>query len=136
MRFQLAIHLTLFAALTSFGCGGSGPSLAPVSGKVLLDGQPLTTGQVLTQPTAGRGANGAIQSDGTFTLSSGREPGAMVGTHQVAVVAYEVGASTSPEAPQGKLLVPQRYTSAENSGLTIEVSSGENTPTLELTSAK
>lgn len=122
------------AALTSCGCGAQGPQLAPVKGRVLLDGQPLKTGQVLTQPTAGRGANGAIQADGSFQLSSGRVPGALVGTHAVAVVAYDGPASSSPEASPGKLLLPRRYTSADTSGLTIEVTSGENTPVLELTS--
>ena len=77
-----------------------------------------------------------IQSNGAFTLSSGREPGALVGTHQVAVVAYEGAASSSPEAPQGKLLTPQRYATAATSGLSLDVTSGENTPTLELTSGK
>ena len=131
-----ALGLLLAAIIVAIGCGGSGPTLAPVKGKVLLDGQPLTTGTVSTQPVAGRGANGVIQSDGTFTLSSGREPGALVGTHQVAVVAYEGAASSSPEAPQGKLLTPQRYATAATSGLSLEVTSGENTPTLELTSGK
>jgi hypothetical protein len=128
--------LLLAALLAAMGCGGSGPTLAPVKGKVLLDGQPLTTGTVSTQPAAGRGANGIIHSDGTFTLSSGREPGALVGTHQVAIVAFEGGASSSPEGPQGKLLTPQRYATAATSGLSLEVTNGENTPTLELTSAK
>lgn len=124
------------AFVACVGCGDSGPTMAPVRGKVLLDGQPLKFGHVLTQPKAGRGANGEIQPDGSFELSSGREPGALVGAHQVAVVAYEQTGSSSPEAPRGKLLTPQRYASAENSGLTIEVTSGDNTPTIELTSDK
>lgn len=133
---QPALGILLAAFIATIGCGGAAPELAPVKGKVLLDGQPLTTGTVSTQPAAGRGANGVIQSDGTFTLSSGREPGALVGLHQVAVVAYEGGVSSSPEGPQGKLLTPQRYATAATSGLSLEVTSGENTPTLELTSAK
>ena len=118
------------------GCGDSGPTLAPVTGKVLLDGQPLATGHVVTQPTAGRGAMGPIQADGSFTLSSGREPGALIGRHRVAVVAYEGTDSMSPEATQGKLLVPERYVAADTSGLTMDVVDGENTPTIELSSRK
>ena len=126
-----------FAAMTiatGLGCGDQGPNLVPVRGKVLLDGQPLKFGSVMTQPKAGRGANGTIQSDGSFELNSGREPGALVGTHQVAVVAYENVGSSSPEAGHGKLLTPQRYSNAESSGLTIEVTSGENNPIIELIS--
>lgn len=129
--------LVVVALAASVGCGDSGPALAPVRGKVLLDGQPLKFGNVLTQPKAGRGANGAIQPDGSFELNSGREPGALIGLHNVAVVAYEGGdAARGPEAAQGKLLTPQRYANAENSGLTIEVVRGENAPTIELTSDK
>ncbi|MBA4105966.1 MAG: hypothetical protein C0485_09425 [Pirellula sp.] len=138
-RQSVRNYLSIFvhaAALVSIGCGAQGPQLAPVQGRVLLDGQPLKTGQILTQPPAGRGANGAIQSDGSFQLSSGREPGALVGTHSVAVVAYDGDTSGAPEASQGKLLVPQRYTNADTSGLIMEVTPGENTPTIELTSAK
>lgn len=125
------------ATLVGLGCGDRRPELVPVQGTVLLDGQPLKVGQVLTQPDAGRGANGAIQPDGTFQLQTGREPGALVGVHRVAVVAYEAGDSTLPEAPLGKLLVSQRYTSAETSGLTIEVKRGsDNSPTLELSSSE
>jgi hypothetical protein len=133
---HLELAATLLVVTLCVGCGDSGPTLAPVTGTVLLDGQPLATGHVITQPTAGRGATGPIQSDGTFTLSSGREQGALVGRHQVAVVAYEGGDSTSPEATQGKLLVPERYIAAETSGLTIDVIDGENAPTLELSSRK
>jgi hypothetical protein len=122
--------------MSSFGCGGKTPSIVPVRGKVLLNGQPLTTGRVLTQPSAGRGANGIIKSDGTFELSTlGDRDGASPGTHKVAVVAYQsVGAG--PEAGPGNLLVPERYTNPESSGLTIEVTAdGENAPVLELTSS-
>jgi hypothetical protein len=123
------------AAFSSLGCGESGPAYADVEGKVLLDGKPLTKGFVTTQPAAGRGANGAIQSDGTFELNSGRIPGALVGTHAVAVVAHENPGAEGAEADMGRLLVPQRYVSASSSPLSIDVQEdGENAPVLELTS--
>ena len=133
-RFSVAC-LALSVAL-NVGCGDSGPTLAPVRGTVLLDGQPLKFGHIITHPKAGRGANGAIQPDGSFELNSGREPGALIGTHQVAIMAYEDVGPKSPEAGPGKLITPQRYANAESSGLTIEVTSGENAPTLQLTSGK
>lgn len=137
LEFGLMTLLGVGLLVAGAGCSDSGKTLAPVRGKVLLDGKPMTSGQVLTQPKAGRGSNGAIQLDGSFELTTGNEPGALAGSHQVSVVAYENGASTSPEASLGKLLVPQRYTSGETSGLTIEVdSSGNNEPVLELKSGK
>ena len=117
------------------GCWGNGLDLAEVRGKVLLDGKPLTKGHVLTQPQAGRGSNGNIQSDGTFELSSGREKGALVGRHAVAVVAWEHENALGAESDFGRLLVPKAYTTFQSSNLAIDVKSdGENTPVLELKS--
>ena len=131
---QLSLVFALMlAALSSLGCGDGGPAFAEVQGKVLLDGKPMTKGFVITQPSAGRGANGAIQPDGSFELSSGRKAGALVGSHAVAVVAYENPGAEGAEADMGKLLVPLRYTSPMSSKLTIDVTEeGENSPVLEL----
>src|SRR5947207_1522504 len=108
---------------TSFvGCSRKGPVIAPVKGRVLLDGQPMTTGSVITLPTAGRGAKSFIQRDGTFQLGTfGATDGAIVGAHKVAVVAYDRPANAGPESGNGKLLVPQQYTNPESSGLAIDV---------------
>jgi hypothetical protein len=118
------------------GCGPKRPPMAPVKGKVILDGQPLTKGNVSTVPDAGRGAHGDIQPDGTFELYTYRaKDGALVGKHKVAVAAYDASAGKGPESEYGKLLVPKHYTNYETSGLTIDVKDSEpNTPTLELTS--
>lgn len=119
----------------SLGCQPSGPTIVPVSGKVLLDGKPLTQGNVLTHPSGGRGANGVIQPDGTFRLKTGNREGAMIGTHKVGVIAYEGKAGSGPEAVGGKIVVPDRFTNPETSGLTIEVSTADrNEPVLELSS--
>ena len=130
------ISAASMAIVCCISCGKSTPDVAPVTGKVLLDGKPLTTGRVLTRPKAGRGSNGVIQSDGTFELSTyGDGDGAVIGTHDVAVVAYEEGAGGGPESATGKLLVPERYTQAATSELTINVTAdGENSPVLELSS--
>ncbi len=117
------------------GCGGNTPEVAPVEGKVLISGQPLTTGRIITTPAAGRGATGYIQQDGTFELSTyGEGDGALLGTHSVAVLAYE-GTPSGPEGGARKLLVPERYINDMTSGLTIEVKADEdNVPVIELTS--
>jgi hypothetical protein len=131
-RYCWTTSIVLFV-IACAGCGKKS-TVAAVRGKVLLDDQPLTAGAIMTLPKGGRGAQGAIHN-GEFELGTfAKNDGALIGTHQVAIVAYEGGLGRGPEAKLGKLLVPQRYTNPETSGLTIEVEPGENTPTLKLTS--
>lgn len=118
------------------GCGDEAVELVPVKGKVLLNGQPLTIGSITTTPPTGRGAYAPIGPDGTFELTSGREPGAVPGVHKVAVVATEGAGFQGAEAPAttGKSLVPAHYNNADSSELTIDVKAdGDNSPVLELT---
>jgi hypothetical protein len=132
--FASSVICIAIVASTLTGCG-NGEGLVPVSGKVLLDGQPLTQGNVITLPPAGRGASGIIQPDGTFQLKTGKDDGAKPGTHKVAVVAYASGPGQGPESGTGQLLVPKKYTSPDTSELTIEInSSGDNHPVFELSS--
>jgi hypothetical protein len=116
------------------GCPSTSP-VAQVHGKVTLDGKPLAAGGVATIPSGGRGAGGIIKN-GEFKLSTfGKDDGALIGSHKVAVIAREQAQGAGPEAKAGKLLVPERYTNPDTSGLSIEVKSGEvNAPTLELKS--
>ena len=108
--------------------------MAPVRGKVTLDGKPLADGAVVTKPASGRGAQGFVRN-GEFELGTkSTNDGASIGTHAVAVIAQEKLPNAGPETKAGKLLVPERYTNPDTSGLTIEVKAGTNTPTLELKS--
>lgn len=86
-------------------------------------------------PSAGPGAQGVIDGAGNFTLQTRNVgPGAVLGTHNVAVVALRPGDSNNPEGA-GESLAPRRYANPYQSGLTIEVKPGvENEVTLELTS--
>jgi hypothetical protein len=122
----------------TWGCGNSDQlETAPVSGRVLIDGKPLTTGTVAFIPQQGRGARGNIQSDGSFELSTYQNgDGAVLGTHRATVTAIESGGSSSqPEERDIKYLTPARYSIAGESGLVFEVKAGEaNKFTLELKS--
>lgn len=136
LELSLRHILMLLCLLTATcGCGNKPSNIVEVTGKVLVDGKPLTTGRVNTMPEHGRGAQGAIDSAGEFILSSGDlGPGALIGTHRVAVVAVEETSTFTPGVPS-KSLVPQRYASPETSGLTIEVKPDEvNEVILELSS--
>lgn len=124
------LGVILLACLAVAGCGGDQLPTAPVQGKVLYQGKPLQFGAVTFQPAAGPPASGAIQPDGTFRLSTyGNNDGAVLGMHKVAVSCFD---SQRPDAPPpdpnaepglGKPLVPQKYLSADTSGLTAEVKS-------------
>lgn len=135
----LACLSTAAAALVLVGCGDD--SLAPVSGVVLLDGEPLPRGTVRFTPSSGRGASGEIRSDGTFTLGTyGESDGALIGWHKVAVIAYEPaqgGGDGRPDmtqsSPEINYLAPKRYMSPESSGLRYEVTPGRNHAELKLT---
>jgi hypothetical protein len=114
------------------GCD-RGPTLAPVSGKVLLNGQPLEFGSVMFQPSSGQPAIGEIQPDGTFTLSTfAPNDGAVVGVHKVRIACYESQRRDAQKGPGeqslGKLLIPMKYTLFDQSGLTAEVREDHNEP--------
>ena len=124
------------------GCG-SDAELGSVHGVVRLDGKPVATGTVRFLPTAGRAASGKIESDGSFVLGTyGKSDGALIGMHQVAIIAYETPASTggrpdTTKASPGttKPLVPMRYMAPGTSGLTFEVKPGQNYAEFDLTSS-
>ncbi len=113
-------------AIATLGCGGSSHELetAPVSGRVTLDGEPLASGYVFVTPSRGRGAKGAIQSDGTFVLGTYESAdGAQVGTHSVTVspIPQDEGAGR-----RVRVAIPRKYSRAKSSGLTFEVKPGED----------
>ena len=83
----------ILIALLLPGCGGTDYELAPVSGRVTLDGKPLAEAKVSFQPVAGQsdqpnpgpGSYGTTDADGRYTLRT-IEPdadGAVVGPHKV-----------------------------------------------------
>lgn len=100
--------------------------MVPVSGTVTFNGKPLEFGSIMFQPPSGQPAQGQIQSDGSFTLSTYKPgDGAVIGKHKVRIACYESqkrGAVKGPgEQALGKLLIPVRYTILEQSGLTADV---------------
>ena len=122
--------LTAFALVA--GCH-RGPTMAPVTGKVFYNGRPLEFGSVMFQPASGQPAQGQIQSDGTFTLSTYKEAdGAVVGRHKVRITCYETEKPGFPRSPGeqtlGRLLIPEKYTFLDQSGLSADVSIDREEP--------
>ncbi len=119
---------TLLAA-TAMGCGDGRPTRVPVSGKVLIDGAPLTRGALRFKPAEGRVATGAVGPDGAFALMT-YEPGdgVVTGTHTVTVHASE-------ELSDGSVrwFVPKKYHHAATSGLSQTIEGPTDNLVIELT---
>lgn len=111
------------------GCG-KGPKLASVSGKVTIQGTPITRGTVTFMPvqskgTKGKAAIGNIDSDGNYVLGTFSETdGAIVGHHRVTISGR--GLDDADDVRPDKRIHP-RYCNRMQSGLTAEVESGSNT---------
>jgi hypothetical protein len=138
--------------LATIGCGPKGPELGSVTGKVTLDGKPVTNGLVTFMPAAGgRPATGKTNTSGQYELLGVDGKGALLGQHRVTVttlqevVAAAEMSSDSPEYAKQAVADPSDYDSAAvvepiparyntNTELTFEVKSGSNVIDLELKS--
>ncbi len=110
------ICASLSVALVA-GCGDGRPTRVPVSGKVLIDGKPLETGNIRVFAAANRAASGKIEPDGTFKLSTYElGDGVVPGTHTVAVTGAKL---VNPKTM--RWLAPKKFADAATSGLTLEV---------------
>ena len=109
------ICVALIAAVT--GCSRSNLDVAPVHGKVTIDGKSLFQGKVMFAPVAkgdsvhpGKPAWGNIQPDGTFRLTTlKQDDGAIVGEHWVTII------NSDEKLPAGvpffaRLIVPKKAT--------------------------
>jgi len=115
LRVLFACMLLVFV-----GCGGPLFPMAPVSGRVTLDGKPLAGAHVGFEPKrsgerldAGPGSYGKTDAEGRFRLVSLEgDNGAVIGTHRVWVRTFR-----GKEGPNGSVLIvmeekiPPRYNS-------------------------
>jgi hypothetical protein len=117
MRSRLFL---LLVALAAIGCGNPSYRLAPVSGRVQLNGKPLPKAWVHFAPKAskeniapGPTSHGQTDGDGRFTLGvDPQHPGAVVGINRVFISTLEEGTGDVPDAGGMKTFrarVPSRY---------------------------
>jgi hypothetical protein len=113
---------------------GCGSGLASVSGTVTLDGQPIAGGAevrgtvTFTRPDgSGVPAVGVLDENGRYELSTGGQKGVPPGSYQVAIVATRIIIPEPGATPSGRPITPRQYASAKTSGLTAEVTTGDNT---------
>jgi hypothetical protein len=115
MKRRAAVVAQLIVLL---GCGGPGPRLVPVTGRVLFRDHPLAGALVEFIPEGGDGARPSSRAhtnhEGEFTLRCPPYgPGAVGGRHRVTVVVY-------PGAPGP----PARYANPRRTPLRVDVPEG------------
>ncbi len=125
------VILTVALLPWTLGCGDSRPDIVPVSGQVLIDGEPLASGvagfiQVI--PLEGRAATGAINPEtGRFTLSTWEEgDGCLKGTHPVVVLMEQMVGFDSVS------LIPEDYTDLESTPLQVTIEEPTDSLVIEL----
>jgi len=127
--WHAAIAVTCLAAAVLAGCGDGRPKVVPVSGRVLIDGQPVRSGTICVIPENARAAAGDIGPDGWFVLSCfGERDGVTPGTHRVTVTSFE-----RIDDMTRKWLVPKKYSDIDGSGLTVTVDGPNDSLTVNLT---
>lgn len=123
------------------GCGGSdgGVETVPVEGQVTWEGQPVTNGSVIFVPDGGGPpAEGTLDAEGHYQLTTGSQPGAVPGLHKVMISSSterDPAALPEDEPVEETSPLPEKYgISGESSGLTATVSATEtNTIDFHLT---
>lgn len=123
------------------GCTGTtGPSVFPVTGKVLVDGEPRAGLAVIflpdgSQGTTGPSANGTTDSQGQFTLMTlnpeGEQPGAIAGHFTVTVACPFEGSnpSGSGEEQSTPCSIAPQYSNYDKTPLKAEVKAASDTET-------
>jgi hypothetical protein len=127
-------------ALTIAGCGTSGDErpTAKVTGKVTVNGTPVTSGELVFSPTGGtnsknpgQAGRGPVKSDGTYEVSTyGNGDGAVVGKHRVSY--FPQPADTGPHGEATSSQPAQNLVPAKE---TVEVAKGANSIDIELVPA-
>jgi hypothetical protein len=121
IRGEYCLATFLFCLLMA-GCG-SGNDLAPVKGKVTLNGQPLEGATVEFQPTAEGGAPSAGKTDakGRYELSyTFHTPGAMPGEHIVSIRTAETCFNGQGNEIEREERVPAKYNTRTELKRTVE----------------
>ena len=127
-RHSLCHHLHIFVALVFLaGCGGRDIEQVNLTGKVTYDGGPMPgPGTIYFTPT--ERAEGMSMQPGTASFdvdgsyAAGRfEPGdgLVPGKYSVRIHCWEVSPNTEDTTPVS--FIPEKYTDATTSGLTVEI---------------
>lgn len=140
--------VALLAAIV--GCGGSAnlPDTVPVSGRVTLNGKPLTTASVTFIPTGmtrGEGGFGTTDQEGCYELTYLRgSVGVPVGEYRVVINKRvmpdgsdaDEGPDVAPIESQARELLHPKYSNEQHSTLSATVPEGGGSVDFELSTDK
>lgn len=128
---RAAVAVSALSVILLCGCGDGRPATVPLTGRVTYNGNPLSIGQIVFAPRAGRSAFGEIRDSQivdvtTFSKGDGVIPGpARVGITCIT----NMKSINGPHEP----MIPTRYFEPDKSGLTFEVSAdGPNEYVIDL----
>jgi hypothetical protein len=119
-KTRVAACCVFIAVATNLGCSRSPYELTPVTGKITVDGKPLSQAKVMFAPVEigesinpGKPAFGLLEDDGSFTLTTyERNDGAIVGEHWVSIVKLSAKSTLvnhpSNEPQFNRLTLPQK----------------------------
>jgi hypothetical protein len=125
-----AILVGLLTLASVAGCGGSNLTVAPVSGTVTLNGQPLPNAFIMFEPIESGGtntptSNGRTDDKGHYVLSIPvtNDKGAVLGKHTVRILAAKIDKAPDDDSiSKVEEPVPAKYNA--KSELTFEVKAG------------
>ncbi|TWT90261.1 hypothetical protein Mal64_06460 [Pseudobythopirellula maris] len=119
----------MFGVLAISGCGDGRPTRAPVTGRVLIDGQPLTVGTVKFVSSGVRSSVGQLDGEGRFSLTCyEKNDGVIPGTHRVRIAAKE-----SIDENTVRWHAPKMYADESTSGIEVVVDEPTQDLVIELT---
>jgi len=136
-RYQKSLTLMLSAVISlavSCGCDQASSGLVSATGTVTFDGQPLSSGTVTLYQQNAAAGSGEIANGVCHIHQSTSTRGVAPGRYQVAVQCWAIEPhSVQPDGSiggPGQSLVPENYTSAQTSGLSVDITN--ESPDFEL----
>jgi hypothetical protein len=113
----LPIALLVLTTMVASGCGDGRPARVPISGLVMIDGKPLSFGDVMFVPEAGRASQSKLDQNGRFILTCfGDGDGAVLGKHMVTITA---GEPISSKVIRWR--APKKFANVRTSGITEQI---------------
>lgn len=130
LRLSLLLSLAIVSLATLSGCSDGRPQRVPVSGKIMIDGEPLESGYVRLVPPNARPAGSEIVSGGNFSLTTFEEKdGATLGEHKVIVIASE----NKQNGTVMRHFVPEKYGDLAETDLEVEITEPTDSLQIDLT---
>ncbi len=115
LRACCSLSVMLIGCVLVSGCGGPGYEVAPVSGRITLNGKPIAEIHVSFQPSQegnsepGPGSFGKTDAEGRYSLQTVAEPprdGAVVGSHVVMLRVSVPESANTDEVVAPALMLP------------------------------